>query len=155
MQLSEEVILEIVRPCGLGPQKAKAIRNLSRIIVDEHGGSVPNSLEALEALPGVGHKTAQVVMAQAFGEPAFPVDTHIHRLAQRWGLTSGKSVQQTERDLKRAFPEAIWNKLHLQIIYFGRAVCTARTKCDGSTEACPLCPAFNGHRKRPLKTKKA
>ncbi len=112
-----EDILAIVRPCGLGPQKAKAIKELSRLLLSEHQGVVPNSLEALERLPGVGHKTAQVVMAQAFGVPSFPVDTHIHRLAQRWGLTTGKSVLQTERDLKRLFPTDSWNKLHLQIIF--------------------------------------
>jgi endonuclease III len=152
---SEAAILEIVRPCGLGPQKAKAIKRLSELLVAEHGGVVPASLEALEALPGVGHKTAQVVMAQAFGEPAFPVDTHIHRLAQRWGLTSGRSVAQTERDLKRLFPRATWNVLHLQIIYFGREHCTARKVCDGSSAACPLCPALNGERKTPRVAKKA
>lgn len=154
-QLEEGQILEIVRPCGLGPQKARAIHRLSAILVDQYGGAVPGTLEELEALPGVGHKTAQVVMAQAFGEPSFPVDTHIHRLAQRWGLTSGKSVQQTEKDLKRLFPREIWNRLHLQIIYYGRKYCTARTPCDGSDAACPLCPALNGARKRPRKTRKA
>ena len=151
----EEAILAIVRPCGLGPQKARAIKRLSALLVEAHGGDVPANLEALEKLPGVGHKTAQVVMAQAFGEPAFPVDTHIHRLAQRWGLTNGKSVAQTEKDLKRLFPREAWNALHLQIIYFGREHCHARKTCDGSEQACPFCPRFNGHRKRPLKTKKA
>jgi endonuclease-3 len=151
----EKEILGIVRPCGLGPQKAKAIRNLSRILTSEHGGQVPCSLEELEKLPGVGHKTAQVVMAQAFGVASFPVDTHIHRLAQRWGLTNGKSVQQTEKDLKRLVPQESWNKAHLQIIYYGRAFCTARTKCDGSPAACPLCPILNGDRKRPRRTRKA
>ena len=150
-----EEILGIVRPCGLGPQKAKAIAGLSKILVEKHGGEVPTTLEELEALPGVGHKTAQVVMAQAFGEPSFPVDTHIHRLAQRWGLTSGKSVAQTEKDLKRLFPREIWNQLHLQIIYYGRAHCTARTQCDGSDSACPACPVLNAGRKLPKKTKKA
>lgn len=152
---SEAAILEIVRPCGLGPQKAKAIKRLSEILVESHGGAVPASLEALEALPGVGHKTAQVVMAQAFGEPAFPVDTHIHRLAQRWGLSSGKSVAQTERDLKRLFPAASWNALHLQIIHFGREHCTARRKCDGSAGACPLCPVLNAGRRTARTTRKA
>jgi endonuclease-3 len=154
-QVDEAAILEIVRPCGLGPQKARAIHRLSRIIVEAHGGEVPHSLEELEKLPGVGHKTAQVVMAQAFGVPSFPVDTHIHRLAQRWGLTSGKSVAQTEKDLKRLFPEDSWNRLHLQIIYYGRAHCSARTKCDGSAGACPACPVLNAGRKLPRKTRKA
>ena len=153
--LEEDRILDIIRPCGLGPQKARAIRALSRILVDQHGGEVPRSLEQLEALPGVGHKTAQVVMAQAFGVPSFPVDTHIHRLAQRWGLSSGKSVQQTEKDLKRLFPEHAWNQLHLRIIYFGRAFCTARRCCDGSANGCPFCPVLNGGRKQPRRTRKA
>jgi endonuclease-3 len=153
--LREEDILEIVRPCGLGPQKAKAIRNLSQILVEKYGGSVPQSLDDLESLPGVGHKTAQVVMAQAFGEPSFPVDTHIHRLAQRWGLTNGKSVQQTEKDLKRLFPKEIWNRLHLQIIYYGRGYCMARRKCDGSDNGCPFCPVLNEGRKLARKTRKA
>lgn len=152
---SEEEILAIVRPCGLGPQKAKAIKRLSEIIVEQHGGAVPATLAELEALPGVGHKTAQVVMAQAFGEPAFPVDTHIHRLAQRWGLTRGKSVAQTEKDLKRHFPRETWNRLHLQIIFFGREHCTARRKCDGSASACPLCPTLNAGRRSPRATRKA
>lgn len=153
--LMESEILEIVRPCGLGPQKAKAIHGLSRIIMEQHAGQVPATLVELEALPGVGHKTAQVVMAQAFGEPAFPVDTHIHRLAQRWGLSNGKSVIQTERDLKRLFPEDIWNRLHLQIIYFGRSDCTARKSCDGTDNGCRMCPLMNGGRRRPRKTRKA
>ena len=117
-RISEDEILQVIRPCGLGPQKTRAIAGLSRILADDYNGSVPDTLEQLEALPGVGHKTAQVVMAQAFGEPSFPVDTHIHRLAQRWGLTSGKSVKQTEKDLKRLFPKQTWNDLHLQIIYY-------------------------------------
>lgn len=153
--LEEATILELVRPCGLGPQKARAIHRLSALLVEVHKGEVPDTLEALEALPGVGHKTAQVVLAQAFGKPAFPVDTHIHRLAQRWGLSSGKSVQQTEKDLKRLFPEDRWNRLHLQIIYYGRAWCSARTVCDGSPKACPMCPLLNEGRKRPRKTRKA
>jgi endonuclease III len=132
-------ILEIVRPCGLGPQKAKAISGLSRLIVERHGGEVPRTFEELEALPGVGHKTASVVMSQAFGVPAFPVDTHIHRLARRWRLSAGRSVEQTERDLKRLFPRGSWNKLHLRMIYFGREHCTARG-CDGTS--CELCRAF-------------
>jgi endonuclease-3 len=125
-RLTAEQIRAIIKPCGLSPQKSKAIRGLSQILLDEHGGEVPADFEALEALPGVGHKTASVVMAQAFGVPAFPVDTHIHRLAARWGLSNGKSVEQTERDLKRLFPEASWNDLHLQIIFFGREYCPAR-----------------------------
>lgn len=147
-----EKIEAIVRPCGLGPQKARAIRELSGILVREHGGKVPASLEELEKLPGVGHKTAQVVMAQAFGVPSFPVDTHIHRLAQRWALSSGKSVIQTERDLKRLFPESSWNKLHLQIIFYGREHCTARG-CDGTI--CEICRACVPGRARAVKTKKA
>ncbi len=154
-RLPEAEILEIVRPCGLGPQKASAIHRLSGMLMEKHGGEVPASLEELEALPGVGHKTAQVVMAQAFGVPSFPVDTHIHRLAQRWGLSSGKSVQQTEKDLKRLFPEETWNRLHLQIIYYGRRYCTARTKCDGTGNACPVCPRLNAGRKTARKTRKA
>ncbi len=142
----------VVRPCGLGPQKAKAIAELSRLLMQHHGGQVPASLEELEKLPGVGHKTAQVVMAQAFGVPSFPVDTHIHRLAQRWKLTDGKSVTQTERDLKRLFPEETWNKLHLQIIYYAREHCTARS-CDGTV--CPLCRELFPERARGVKTRKA
>ena len=126
----------IIRPCGLAPRKSRAISDLSRILVEQHGGQVPASFEALEALPGVGHKTASVVMSQAFGVPAFPVDTHIHRLMTRWGLTNGKNVEQTEADAKRLFPEEEWNKLHLQIIFFGREYCPAR----GHKEAeCPIC----------------
>jgi endonuclease-3 len=133
-------IQRIIRPCGLSPQKAKAISGLSRIIVEKHGGSVPRTFEALEELPGVGHKTASVVMSQAFGVPAFPVDTHIHRLAKRWGLSSGRNVVETERDLKSLFPEKKWNKLHLRIIYFGREYCTARG-CNGHT--CSICSCFS------------
>ncbi len=151
-RVPEERILEIVRPCGLGPQKAKAIAGLSRALVLDHGGEVPADLAALERLPGVGHKTAQVVMAQAFGVPSFPVDTHIHRLAQRWGLTAGKNVAQTERDLKRLFPEEVWNALHLRIIYYGREHCTAR-RCDGTT--CEICRSLYPDRKRPKRTRKA
>lgn len=135
-KLSVGQIEDIVRPCGLGPQKARAIQQLSQILVDQYQGQVPANLEQLEELPGVGHKTAQVVMAQAFGVPSFPVDTHIHRLAKRWRLSDGRSVIQTERDLKKIFPIESWNKLHLQIIYYGREYCTARG-CDGYT--CPLC----------------
>lgn len=147
-----EEIESIVRPCGLGPQKAKAIKQLSHILVTEHEGQVPASLEELERLPGVGHKTAQVVMAQAFKIPSFPVDTHIHRLAQRWGLTTGKSVLQTERDLKHLFPEEAWNKLHLQIIYYGREFCSAR-RCDGTV--CEICRTCFPNRRKPLVTLKA
>ncbi len=139
-KISAAKVESVVRPCGLGPQKSKAIVELSRILVEEHDGKVPATFEALEKLPGVGHKTASVVMAQAFGVPAFPVDTHIHRLAKRWKLSSGKSVVQTERDLKKLFPEDSWNKLHLQIIYYGREHCTARG-CDG--KSCPICKVLN------------
>jgi len=134
--MSEKEILELIRTCGLAPAKAKALRGLSEIIVRDHGGEVPRSFAQLEALPGVGHKTASVVMAQAFGEPAFPVDTHIHRLAARWGLSSGKNVVQTERDLKKVFPREAWNALHLQIIYFGREHCPARRH---DLTGCPIC----------------
>ena len=136
MRVPVERIQEIIRPCGLSPRKAAAISGLSRILVEQHGGQVPADFAALEALPGVGHKTASVVMAQAFGVPAFPVDTHIHRLAKRWKLSSGRNVEQTERDLKRLFPRESWNRLHLQIIFYGREHCTARG-CDG--RRCPLC----------------
>jgi endonuclease-3 len=131
-----EEIRQIIRPCGLSPRKSQAISELSAILVREHGGCVPADFAALEALPGVGHKTASVVMAQAFGVPAFPVDTHIHRLAKRWKLSSGKSVEQTERDLKRLFPIDEWNRLHLQIIFYGREHCTARGCHDGSCLIC-------------------
>lgn len=150
--LPVEEIRSLIRPCGLSPQKSKAIAKLSQILIDEHGGEVPEDMEALERLPGVGHKTAGVVMAQAFGVPAFPVDTHIHRLAQRWGLTSGKSVVQTERDLKRLFPEEAWNRLHLQIIFYGREFCTARG-CDG--RGCEICLTCYPGRKHPKRTRKA
>jgi len=136
MRVPVSEVREIIKPCGLSPQKSKAIVELSRRIVEEHGGRVPDSFEALEALPGVGHKTASVVMVQAFGRPAFPVDTHIHRLAKRWGLTRGKSVEQTERDLKRLFPPESWGRLHLQIIYFGREHCPAR---GHDLAKCPIC----------------
>jgi len=144
-------IQAIIRPCGLSPQKAKAIAGLSRILVEQHSGQVPRTFEELEALPGVGHKTASVVMSQAFGVPAFPVDTHIHRLAQRWKLTNGRSVEQTEADLKKLFPREHWNQLHLRIIFFGREHCTARG-CDGT--ACELCRRLFPERKRAVKTKK-
>ncbi len=135
-QVSVEAILHEIKTCGLAPSKAKNIRRLSEMLCEEHGGDVPADFEALEELPGVGHKTASVVMAQAFGVPAFPVDTHIHRLAARWGLSSGKNVEETERDLKRLFPEERWNELHLQIIYFGREHCPAR---GHDLETCPIC----------------
>jgi endonuclease III len=141
-----EKIQEIVRPCGLSPQKSKAISVLSQMLVNEHDGKVPDDWEALERLPGVGHKTASVVMSQAFGHPAFPVDTHIHRLAQRWGLTNGKNVVQTEKDLKRLFPKETWNALHLQIIYYGREHCSARG-CDGTV--CEICKTSYPNRKKP------
>lgn len=152
VKMSVEEIKEIIRPCGLSPMKSKGIAGLSRILLDEHGGEVPADMKALEALPAVGHKTASVVMSQAFGVPAFPVDTHIHRLAQRWGLTSGKNVVQTERDLKRTFPESCWNDLHLQIIFYGREYCSARG-CDGTV--CEICRTVYPNRKRAKKTKKA
>jgi endonuclease-3 len=136
MRVPVAEIQAIIRPCGLSPKKAAAISELSKILIEKHDGEVPADFAALEALPGVGHKTASVVMAQAFGVPAFPVDTHIHRLATRWKLTSGKNVVQTERDLKKLFPRDSWNKLHLQIIFFGREHCSARG-CDG--KICLLC----------------
>ncbi len=139
IQLSVEEIRAIIRPCGLSPRKSKAIYDLSHIILDEHAGEVPQSFEALEALPGVGHKTASVVMSQAFGVPAFPVDTHIHRLAYRWKLSTGKNVSKTEADLKRLFPKETWNKLHLQIIFFGREYCPAR---GHNPYECPICKDF-------------
>ena len=146
-----EDILTIIRPCGLSPTKSKAISNLSKILVEQYDGEVPEDMEALETLPGVGHKTASVVMAQAFGVPAFPVDTHIHRLAQRWGLTNGKNVKQTEADLKKLFPEELWNKLHLQIIFYGREYCSARG-CDG--RVCEICTTCYPNRKTPKVVKK-
>lgn len=135
-QLEVDEIHEIIKTCGLAPAKAKNIRRLAELLRDEHDAVVPASFEALEALPGVGHKTASVVMAQAFGVPAFPVDTHIHRLAARWGLSNGSSVERTERDLKRLFREEVWNDLHLQIIYFGREHCPARRH---DLSKCPIC----------------
>lgn len=139
MKLSVEEIREIIKPCGLSPMKSKGIAGLSKILVEKYKGEVPNTFEDLESLPAVGHKTASVVMTQWFGIPAFPVDTHIHRLAYRWGLSSGKSVVQTERDLKRLIPEKKWNKAHLQIIFFGREYCTARSH-DWKT--CPICKKY-------------
>jgi endonuclease-3 len=150
--LDVDQIRGIIRHCGLSPQKSLAIKRLSQILVEEHGGKVPADWAALERLPGVGHKTASVVMAQAFGVPAFPVDTHIHRLAQRWGLSSGKNVAQTERDLKRLFPREHWNRLHLQIIFYGRQFCTARG-CDG--RSCEICRNCYPGRKQPKVTRKA
>lgn len=147
-----ERIRDVIKPCGLSPQKSKAIKRLSEIICDEHDEQVPRTFEDLEKLPGVGHKTASVVMSQAFGFPAFPVDTHIHRLAQRWGLTNGKNVVQTEKDLKKLFPKDTWNALHLQIIYYGREHCTAHS-CDGTK--CELCRTCYPRRKKPVVTKKA
>lgn len=141
-----EKIQEIIRPCGLSPQKSKAISLLSKILVEEHHGNVPEDWDALESLPGVGHKTASVVMSQGFGHPAFPVDTHIHRLAQRWGLTNGKNVVQTEKDLKKLFPKDSWNALHLQIIYYGREHCSAR-RCNGTI--CDICKTCYPNRKNP------
>ncbi len=146
-----ETIRAVIRPCGLSPRKSQAIRDLSQILVDDHDGNVPDSFEDLERLPGVGHKTASVVMSQAFGYPAFPVDTHIHRLAQRWGFTKGISVEQTERDLKSLFPIDRWNALHLQIIYYGREYCTARS-CDGTV--CPMCKKLYPRRASAVKTRK-
>lgn len=148
---SVEAIRKIIQPCGLSPQKSKAIQALSQILVDQYQGTVPADFGALEKLPGVGHKTASVVMAQAFGVPAFPIDTHIHRLAQRWGLTNGRSVVQTEKDLKSLFPESSWNRLHLQIIYYGREHCTARG-CDGTV--CGICQELYPKRRKPVATKK-
>jgi endonuclease-3 len=145
-------IYKIVRPCGLAPQKSKAISNLSKILVEQYNGEVPEDMDVLETLPGVGHKTASVVMSQGFGHPAFPVDTHIHRLAQRWGLTKGKSVTQTERDLKKLFPKESWNSLHLQIIFYGREFCSARG-CDG--RICDICTSCYPNRKNPFKANKA
>ena len=146
-KLGEQKILDIIRPLGLSKQKAKNLSRLAEIIVDQFNGEVPRTFEELESLPGVGHKTASVVMSQAFGVPAFPVDTHIHRLAQRWGLSSGKSVVQTEKDLKKLFPKDAWNKLHLQIIFYGREFCTARG-CDGTK--CDLCRELYPKRNKPV-----
>ncbi len=136
VKLEVEEIRLLIRQIGLSPTKSKAIHKLSKILIDEHNGEVPESFEALEALPGVGHKTASVVMSQAFGHPAFPVDTHIHRLMYRWGLSNGKNVAQTEKDAKRLFPIEVWNKLHLQIIFFGREFCPAR---GHDKQKCPIC----------------
>ena len=148
---SVETIREIIKPCGLSPQKSKAIRGLSEILINEHGGEVPQDFESLERLPGVGHKAASVVMAQSFGVPSFPVDTHIHRLAQRWGLTRGRNVSETERDLKRVFKKSRWNDLHLQIIFYGREFCSARG-CDG--RVCEICTTCYPTRKHPKRVNK-
>ena len=150
--LDESEIWSLIRQLGLAKTKAKHVRRLSEMLLSEHTGVVPNSFKALEALPGVGHKTASVVMSQAFGVPAFPVDTHIHRLAQRWGLSNGLSVAATERDLKRLFPKEHWNRLHLQIIFYGREFCSARG-CDGTV--CPLCRELFPKRRKPVITQKA
>ncbi len=149
--LGTEEIRAIIRPCGLSPAKSKAIRGLSRLLLEHHDGQVPRSFEALEELPGVGHKTASVVMAQAFGHPAFPVDTHIHRLAARWGLSAGTSVERTERDLKAVFPRERWNLLHLQIIFFGRSHCPALRH---DLEGCPIC-SWAATKKRKLEEARA
>lgn len=148
---SQTAIQEIIRPCGLSPQKSKAILELSKILVRDHAGQVPNDFEVLQTLPGVGRKTASVVISQAFGESAFPVDTHIHRLAQRWKLTNGKNVLQTEMDLRKLFPKEKWNPLHLQIIFYGREHCTARG-CDGTV--CEICATLFPKRRTGVVTKK-
>ena len=150
-KVPKKTIYNIIRPCGLAPQKSKAIFELSRILVKKFNGKVPESFEELEELPGVGHKTASVVMSQGFGHPAFPVDTHIHRLSQRWGLTNGKNVVQTEKDLKDLFPKKSWNKLHLQIIFYGREFCQARS-CYGLE--CEICKICNPGRRTKIITKK-
>jgi endonuclease-3 len=150
--LDETEIWSLIRQLGLAKTKAKHVRRLSELLLSEHNGAVPESFQALEALPGVGHKTASVVMSQAFGVPAFPVDTHIHRLAQRWGLSNGLSVAATERDLKRLFPKEHWNRLHLQIIFYGREFCSARG-CDGTV--CPICRELFPLRRKPVITRKA
>ena len=151
-KLTRDQIYKIIKPCGLGPQKSKAIKNLSNILVNKFNSKIPNNFNDLESLPGVGHKTASVVMSQGFGIPAFAVDTHIHRLAQRWGLTNGKNVVQTEKDLKRIFPKKTWSKLHLQIIFYGREYCKARD-CYGIT--CKICTTCYPNRKKPVITQKA
>ena len=150
--LDETEILSFIRQLGLAKTKAKHVRRLSELLISEHSGAVPNSFKALEALPGVGHKTASVVMSQAFGVPAFPVDTHIHRLAQRWGLSNGSSVATIEQDLKRLFPKSHWNRLHLQIIFYGREYCSARG-CNGTI--CPLCKELFPKRRKAVITQKA
>ncbi len=151
-KLGRKKIENLIKKIGIFRIKSKSIYNLSKILIEKYNSKVPNSFEELEKLPGVGHKTASVVMSQGFGHPAFAVDTHIHRLAQRWGLTNGKNVLQTENDLKRLFPKKNWNKLHLQIIYYGREYCKARS-CYGLT--CKICTTCYPKRKKPIKTKKA
>lgn len=150
-QLGPEKIREHIASCGLANNKSRAIFELSKMLIADHGGKVPDSFQALENLPGVGHKTASVIMAQAFGVPAFPVDTHIHRLARRWKLTNGKNVKQTEADLKKLFPPERWNKLHIQLILYGREHCSARG-CDGTI--CPICRTLFPNRKKPFHTRK-
>ena len=152
IKLGRKKIERLIKSIGIFRVKAKSVYLLSKQLIENHSGKVPNNFDELEKLPGVGHKTASVVMAQGFGHPAFPVDTHIHRLAQRWGLTNGKNVVQTEKDLKRLFPKKFWNKLHLQIIYYGREYCKAR-ECYGLT--CKICTTCYPYRKSPIKTKKA
>ena len=151
IEISINEIYDIIRPCGLAPKKSKAIWDLSLLLVEKYNSKVPENFQDLESLPGVGHKTASVVMSQGFGHPAFPVDTHIHRLAQRWGLTNGKNVLQTERDLKRLFPKESWNKLHLQIIYYGREYCKAKS-CYGLE--CEICNVCFPNRRKKIFTKK-
>ena len=146
-KLTEKQIYKIIKPCGLGPQKSKAIKELSYIVENEFNGQIPDNFKDLETLPGVGHKTASVVMSQGFGIPAFAIDTHIHRLAQRWGLTNGKSVKQTEKDLKKIFPKSTWNKLHLQIIFWGREYCKAR---ECFRLECEICRTCYPDRKKPF-----
>lgn len=150
VKLSVDEIKEIIRPCGLSPMKSKGIYGLSKILIEKHGGKVPSNFQDLEELPGVGHKTASVVMSQSFGFPAFAVDTHIHRLAQRWKLSSGKNVTQTEKDMKRHFPKHRWSKLHLQIIFYARKFCQAQ-KCHGLE--CPICKTMFPKRVKPIKHK--
>ena len=152
VKLGRKKIENLIKSIGIFRVKAKSVYLLSRLLIEKHNGKVPDNFEDLEKLPGVGHKTASVVMSQGFGYPAFPVDTHIHRLAQRWGLTNGKNVEQTEEDLKKLFPKKSWNKLHLQIIYYGREYCKAR-ECYGVT--CKICTSCYPKRKKPIKTKKA
>ena len=150
-KIEVNIIYDIIRPCGLAPKKSKAIHSLSKILNEKYNGKVPKSFNSLEKLPGVGHKTASVVMSQGFGVPAFPVDTHIHRLAQRWKLSCGKNVKKTEEDLKKVFPKEKWNKLHLQIIFYGREYCTARG-CDGTK--CFICKKCFPNRKKPIRNNK-
>ena len=152
VKLGRKKIEKLIRSIGIFRVKAKSVYFLSKILVENYGGKVPKTFDELEKLPGVGHKTASVVMSQGFGYPAFPIDTHIHRLAQRWGLTNGKNVVQTEKDLKRLFPKKYWNKLHLQIIYYGREYCKAR-ECYGIT--CKICTSCYPNRKKPIRTTKA